>query len=143
MHWLKQRLWYRCFPVNFSKLKNTFSYRTLPVTVSVIVRYVERKGFKFFLMVQMITIQYIVNTVSRNSVWYKSGDTQNCKKLTKHSYFLLANTLGEPFPRSQLEFFQLWNEGKFCKTISYILCLSEKCAFAMLKSFLLAENFTK
>ena len=28
---LKKRLWHRCFAVNFTKFKNTFSYRTPPV----------------------------------------------------------------------------------------------------------------
>ena len=31
---LKMRLWHRCFPVNFAKFANTFSYRTLPVAAS-------------------------------------------------------------------------------------------------------------
>ena len=44
----------------------------------------------FYLIMQVIAIQYIINICSGNFVWHKLGDTQNSKKLAKYSYQLIS-----------------------------------------------------
>ena len=55
-----------------------------------IVRYVEWSGFKFYLIMQLIADQYIINIFWSNFVKQMSWETQNCKNFVKHSNCLIS-----------------------------------------------------
>lgn len=61
----------------------------------------------FYLIMQVIAIQYIINIFSGNFVWHKLDDIQNSKKLAKYSYQLISYMNFSLV----LENFQLWKKN--------------------------------
>ena len=92
----------------------------------------------FYLIMQVIAIQYIINIFSGNFVWHKLDDIQNSKKLAKYSYQLISYMNFSLV----LENFQLWKknvkENNFPKNKHFLppdthtyMCVSgcKKCLF--------------